>query len=959
MDEHLKRTVEADHEERFQAMYGISMEEVKRVLKAGEKQFPHYFDDFPEVVKKIEEERRNGNREDEGSNANGFYMKRMGEQNPEAYASLLPEDLSVWNQIFFSFSSWYEIIKDQIISAEDKEKFANSIKSFSDMYEILLSPFCLYAGIREWNGFAIEKGLNSWQKTEYKKKYHEEEHIQTQAALDDPELARAENEFLDYRKDFCSAESDAFQIICEECSKEKKAEVLDRYVEKLQMAIDGNYLLECDKDDAKDHAEECEEQKIIDLNEDFHILIDFYNQYYNLSSFTEKELLEYKDPISYDTLLILYNKYRIDEKHSSRDFFFSSVQHLVRQNLADGKEKESVPGRDKNLYHSYADAEKAGIPMASIMGTYNCILNAERKIHEMNAEVKKSRLAGTGPKGTDEDLKGEIGEGKRQIRTELDEIQKYAQEYDATRNLELELKRAKQLDDGSEESRQKISTINKQIQAELTYCDADTLYETIRNTMDIICIFQKGLELYQRLEGHSTESGKELAKIIYQLKRIDGELKDKVFQEPYLYEEHAGSIREADEHFLSSTEYQAKDLEVMEKDIALEETKERESENQKQLKKLKEERKRDKNRIRCLIKMTQDTIAQLKGKSYEEIMEQKQAIIRNVKVDLPELFTEDTDEDDTTEDDTNEDIMTKDITKYLDQLVEEINDILRHQVQTGSNKEEFEKAQKLVEQELEGKHGEELSKDIKNILATAEFLYSKYIDEKDESTEIDGFDYSCVSAMFYQALEKTYQYVLFVDYADEVSGVLTDRYEELKFDDEFHELGNSKKNAKISKMLKENGYLYDPAKYLCKKEKIYNEMSKRCEYVKMSTILYWAIGKEWNDSEQEYTNTENTEDIVESMRKYEKYLRVKFGWKKDDYSLCHLSSKVYAKLEDIAYGLKEASKRRNNACHGGTKVSRKEAIEDKQWVLPKSEAAKESQNCKKLILEILSLYDLE
>ena len=56
---------------------------------------------------------------------------------------------------------------------------------------------------------------------------------------------------------------------------------------------------------------------------------------------------------------------------------------------------------------------------------------------------------------------------------------------------------------------------------------------------------------------------------------------------------------------------------------------------------------------------------------------------------------------------------------------------------------------------------------------------------------------------------------------------------------------------------------------------------------------------------------------------------------------------------------KEASKRRNNACHGGTKVSRKEAIEDKQWVLPKSEAAKESQNCKKLILEILSLYDLE
>ena len=168
-------------------------------------------------------------------------------------------------------------------------------------------------------------------------------------------------------------------------------------------------------------------------------------------------------------------------------------------------------------------------------------------------------------------------------------------------------------------------------------------------------------------------------------------------------------------------------------------------------------------------------------------MEQKQAIIRNVKVDLPELFTENTDEDDTTEDDTNEDILTKDITKYLDQLVEEINDILRQQVQTGSNKEEFEKAQKLVEQELEGKHGEELSKDIKNILATAEFLYSKYIDEKDESTEIDGFDYSCVSAMFYQALEKTYQYVLYTKYASKVSSVLIQKMNKVK-----KEKGNSR-----------------------------------------------------------------------------------------------------------------------------------------------------------------------
>lgn len=95
------------------------------------------------------------------------------------------------------------------------------------------------------------------------------------------------------------------------------------------------------------------------------------------------------------------------------------------------------------------------------------------------------------------------------------------------------------------------------------------------------------------------------------------------------------------------------------------------------------------------------------------------------------------------------------------------------------------------------------------------------------------------------------------------------------------------------------------------------------------------------------------------MQKYSEHLRKKFRWKDDSRNSNHLSDEVNKQLETIAFGINKAADRRNHACHGGKKVSRKEAIEDKQWVLPKSEAAKESQNCKKLILEILSLYDLE
>ena len=135
-------------------------------------------------------------------------------------------------------------------------------------------------------------------------------------------------------------------------------------------------------------------------------------------------------------------------------------------------------------------------------------------------------------------------------------------------------------------------------------------------------------------------------------------------------------------------------------------------------------------------------------------------------------------------------------------------------------------------------------------------------------------------------------------------------------------------------------------------------MKTECEYVKMSNFLFWLVGKEWNRGK--YVTATDKDSLIRGMQKYSEHLRKKFRWKDDSRNSNHLSDEVNKQLETIAFGINKAADRRNHACHGGKKVSRKEAIEDKQWVLTKKWGwQKKARIDKKLILEILSLYDLE
>lgn len=76
---------------------------------------------------------------------------------------------------------------------------------------------------------------------------------------------------------------------------------------------------------------------------------------------------------------------------------------------------------------------------------------------------------------------------------------------------------------------------------------------------------------------------------------------------------------------------------------------------------------------------------------------------------------------------------------------------------------------------LLGEHFKRLPPAALNTLTTAEMLYGKYADPATEFPE-KGFDYSSISALYYQAFEEAYNEMIWKPYADRINDLIDDRY---------------------------------------------------------------------------------------------------------------------------------------------------------------------------------------
>ena len=261
--------------------------------------------------------------------------------------------------------------------------------------------------------------------------------------------------------------------------------------------------------------------------------------------------------------------------------------------------------------------------------------------------------------------------------------------------------------------------------------------------------------------------------------------------------------------------------------------------------------------------------------------------------------------------------------EWLDSIIERICGALVRRVQLRES--DFTYVKKEIRERL-GEFHKFLPAEAIDSLATAEMLYSKYaLKEYAEN----GFDYSCISALYYQAFENSYNQLIWFRYADKLNNLEIDG---VPFPSLLASCGTNRiKNHKISGFLdadyRDRKYYtrYDQEKNLTyvKDECMYGSFAKLIEKVcKESELDKFCI---FFSMLAGFSNVENMLNDVE-------YMEI---------------------IRHFAVSIRESSIYRNNASHGGAIIDIDQCTKDKNTVLNDLEAVR--KNSIGLIQQLLFL----
>lgn len=205
-----------------------------------------------------------------------------------------------------------------------------------------------------------------------------------------------------------------------------------------------------------------------------------------------------------------------------------------------------------------------------------------------------------------------------------------------------------------------------------------------------------------------------------------------------------------------------------------------------------------------------------------------------------------------------------------------------------------------------------------NSLATAELLYKRYA-----STEYaeKGFDYSCISSLYYQAVEDAYNKLIWRKYAEYLNQLEIDseigrrKYTDVLFENRNNDLGDKKAKGYLSNDAKSRRYYVD------------YDYDEKIASVKAS-LMYTSFAlllRRVNEGKQ--------------LSNFRGHLARVAGFRNglamiDD---SHFMGSLYA----FAKSIEIAAKDRNNASHGGTQVNLNQCEKDKLTVLHELRSVRE------------------
>lgn len=245
--------------------------------------------------------------------------------------------------------------------------------------------------------------------------------------------------------------------------------------------------------------------------------------------------------------------------------------------------------------------------------------------------------------------------------------------------------------------------------------------------------------------------------------------------------------------------------------------------------------------------------------------------------------------------------------EWLDEISERLGKLLVAQYK---DEESFDSVKATVIDYI-GEKSEKLPEGTIDSLVTAEILYNKYANEEFASA---GFEYSSISALYYQAFEEAYNNLIWKEYARKLNSLEVDG-------ESFTDWLNKHHKDEYINDARFKGYL--PSKINYRRNYIgYNKKEDVVRINKSCMFMPFAILMENIDEDRR-------------LEKFCDYFATLGGYnsRKEMFS----DDSYVRACKNFTNCLKDSVDHRNNASHGGTPIDMNRCAEDKKAVLNKVE----------------------
>lgn len=249
-------------------------------------------------------------------------------------------------------------------------------------------------------------------------------------------------------------------------------------------------------------------------------------------------------------------------------------------------------------------------------------------------------------------------------------------------------------------------------------------------------------------------------------------------------------------------------------------------------------------------------------------------------------------------------------TEWLDEISQRLSDAL---ILNCKQEDDYQRIKEGILLRL-GEKSSILPESTVDSLTTAEMLYARYASEEFADK---GFDFSCISALYYQAFEEAYNKLIWKGYSDELNALEFNgrKFTDILFDCKRRGIDVSDARGYLDVNPNQRGYYIDYQN----RNRSYTSVSSRCMYKSFAILLQNIVPNTRLEKLCDYFARITGFDSREAMFNDADFMR----------NCCAFASAVDSSADN-----------RNNASHGGTFISVEQCKSDKKVVLSELEAVR-------------------